>query len=974
MARFERARTNPGGLDYKQWCRKLLGHYFVAAPNDPTYRQPVRYLSVTEQDLQQASALATPEEARASLLDVFQREVRDRPFQTAYRAAPRLDLCEVPDVVVPVVVSSLAAAEYTSEDRYRATFNELCANGRENDTKTLPELWEQLRDWLKACRASDDPLFSVRELVLPPRPDFGWRNIFYPRSLTFPGRRDREELQEALVELVESPTVAEVLGVVERRTSRFSDLFQEYLNDFRRRTTHSPLHPFWYAVQTAWQGLRREAEAAVQVRLWAQVISNVAHVYLLTDSQQDAPVGCSAKFVPTLSAFVVVDKDGHHEGPVLDLLAGKLQLGRLSRDAENGVIALQSCGPRMFDSRGGVPRSGHGIALVRASRVMQFRESLAAQGGSAGSVAGQYAPNWELVTDLVFNSATDETMPLSSARAFVSMVRGTGIAYADGYLSVPGFSPLIASEHAARVDARLNDGSPPIAMNGDGGIWSLPNAATQGTWTVTARDEGGDVLGEVVVRFVDPPSQSEYKIPTAAQCERMRIEGCEQDLDALQPELPCLSDSSGELVPEGAVYLGPVVGAWSKAPEVGYDWLADRRTKTLRFLGDPDAPTPPVAKVLSKSAARFWRECFGPRFSLLNATDATSGVLKAYRAMARAQRLPRGESTLQRPLLEVTRPPPSASSVGGVDLFSTVLGTLAMSQSGLDEAEVFQIIDRAFGQLDWRLKWLVLRSWVEAGALELALDQRWPARRYFCRRPRLIFRDSSRVEAVIVGTLLPSVANRVIDRLASKGGRAYFGASTSPYAPRLLHVSGVGNELETLLRQEHFAESATAEDPRGAVTSVQAIVDPERCPDPDEWKDREGRVWSWDEGYFARSADVGRVMLRLVQEPRRPDRYEVVIDGRAQWWTYSRTWAFLSAYDAMSRSPFSLADGTISVIERSGAQLPVRLAQTLAISTGVTAGPDAVGRYGYFTGTDTLASDLMRRLLPSISKRETNRA
>lgn len=975
--RFGRARTvHRPELDYKQWCKALLRHYFYAAPNDPKYGQPVRHLAVSEHELQLASGLATPEDARNDLVAVFRRELGDSPFQTIYRA-DKISIEEPPETILPVVISSLVAAEYSSEENYRATFNETCGNSRENDTRTLPSLWEHLRNWLRACRQSDDPPFSVRDLVLPRRPDTGWRNIFYALHLTFPHRRDRELLQSCLSEFNNEPTVAEVLGVVERCAAKFTDPFRYYLSEFMQLRTYSPLHPFWYAVQHAWHGLRGDSEEEATLRLCAQVVGGQCHAYLLVESPQLAPAGYSTRFAPTIDAtsrYVIVDSDGNHDAAVSDLLSGKFTSVRFSREVTSGVIAFTQSGVRIYECLGGIPRSSEGIALVRSNAQSSFQNTLSSRGGKIGTIGAPYFLDWRLITDVHYGEDTRELLPLTSMRTHAAIASGTGIAYGNGFLGEPGFLPMIQSTYAASVDVLAADDTLQLELTRcENGVWTFPNATMRGRWTATARDNETNALGQIVLDFVAPPSHSEFVTPSNAQCARMMVEGGQQDMEPLERDLPFIADSSEGFVPQGALYLGPIVGAWSKSSHPDYDWLANRRIRTLTFVGNQNAPTPPLAKTLSKSAARFWRECF-TQYKVANLSGAANEAYHAYRRMAQKFPLPRIESTIQRPVREQHCTVANVTAHAGIERFLVALATISTRQAGIDEAELFQVMDLAFGVMEWKLKWLILRSWLEAGSLELAIDARWPTRRYFCRRPRVVFTDASRSEAVIIGTLLPAVAERVCKCIAISGGQATFGRSLSPYAPRLLHCTSIGPEIDDLLKQEHFLPGQVAQAPSAAATSVRAIVEPERCPDPEEWRERVGRVWQWGQGFFAWSSEIVPVMLRLVQIPRQPDRYEVVVEARLQWWTQSRTWAFLAAHDAMSSNPFAIQNGVLSVFETSGAQLPLRIALALAISAGVTHGSSTAGRYQYFCGNDSVGADLLRRLLPFCNRRDSTHA
>jgi hypothetical protein len=554
----------------------------------------------------------------------------------------------------------------------------------------------------------------------------------------------------------------------------------------------------------------------------------------------------------------------------------------------------------------------------------------------------------------------------------IHVVNGTGVRAVGGFLGYPVFLPRVHATGAHRVIMKPRDASgAEVELGRDGDSWTFASCEFRGRWVVQADGEDGSQLGRLQLDFVSTPAHSEFREPTIAQCERLLVEGTRQDVQSVLPKLPCFS-TDGEQRPfpgDGFVYLGPAVGAFSMDPASEFDWKADLRTRTLSFVGDPASPTPPSQIVMGPSAARMWRKCF-KEFDIAPMPERAQATYAAYRQLVAARGLVRHEADCRRPRISSVHstPAPVEMPNEGVEHFATGLAAAAATRHGIDEPELFHILECAFGRLDWSVKWDIVRSWAEAGVLEPTTDARWPARRYFARRPRLIFTDATKRQAVIAGLLTPAVRERVENLAHEKGLRVRQERSLSSWSPWLLAITDATRLESTLERQENFAPSEFVPILDDAATPVNMIVlgSPRALLNESD-AGTAARVWSPDSRCFrAGTVHPSSVTVRLVQRPREPDRYEVMRDGRPIWWTPSRTWAFLAATNLCRENPFVIESGLVVVPARSAVRLPLALARALAFR-GASSGPRRTGEYAYGFPDRATALATLARLLPDVA-------
>ncbi len=591
-----------------------------------------------------------------------------------------------------------------------------------------------------------------------------------------------------------------MIAALQRIEARFTAGFREFFDDFKHESANRRTHPFWGAMRDAWcevSGLPPEEELAI--RLCASVIDGDVHPYALA-REQEPPFGSALppprRPISTRTwRFVVTDGEGQPETFVAELLANRTRVPGVTRDVERGVVAFEESSAT-YVWVGGVPRAGRGAVLVRGDgpTLASLRHLVVGRGGIIPEPRATAFGGWLFASEVCFGADAEdaERLSLLTTPASVRILEGSGVRLRAGFFGHSVFLPHIAADMATRLVASPRDAeSVTTELIQEGTSWAFPTQDIHGRWTIQALGENGLLVGSLALEFTDAPAHSEFHAPTTAQRERMLVEGSRTDESTLHEALPLFSLAGDERAfpGDGLVYLGPVVGEFGLEPAPGLDWLADLQNKRLTFVGDPLAPTPSVRRVLGQSAARRWRRCFG-QFRVDPLPEGPAQALDAYRRLAKQQNLPRTIAESVAPTAQQFHrgPIPTVAPLPGVEHFRAGLAAVAATRHGIDEAALFQLIDRAFGSLGWSVKWDLIRAWAEAGVLEPARDARWPARRYFVRRPRLVFTDATKRRAVVAGLVTSAVRQRVEAIAAREKRRTEHNRSISPWAPTLLTV------------------------------------------------------------------------------------------------------------------------------------------------------------------------------------------
>ena len=960
-------------IGYKEWNQRLLRYYFGAAPNSPEWHRPLTSLHVAAEDLQRAagSPSGSPSDVKSEFLEMFAWEHRERTFSrvASDNEGWRTTSFDVPPFFVHLVVSCLIATDFDNEEAYRRRLNEACANGKQNSTEALPELWEQLRDWLDTARERDE---EYRALVLPARRERGWTNIGYSIDLAFPRRGDRDQLVELLGDkhlLGREPTIRSVFSSLEGRQERLSAQFNEVLADFRRTVESGQPrwnHAFWLAVRDACAPVSEDT--LVELLLVMNADPNGFRPYLLARSEGDAKqLGFQA------AAFSIMDdwpyalnRNGDFELPVSALLAGDIVVARITPCVEDGILGFEQVDEELWSwiPRNRLVRATH--CLVRENRLTEFRRLIRRRAAALPTrERGSHFQGWVEIENIqvarsplssMLESKIDETL----APPVLEIEVGSGVMMRDGWLGEEGLLPRVVAQQADSVSVRpLEQNAEPtstteaLELETEAAEWRFPEGRREGAFLVEATF-ADHTKSALRVRFYGTPLHTGFVTPTAALAERSFVEDGDGDVTRLDIGLRTFASvvkgHDHMDVASDAICLGPTVGEWSDSRRDGFEWLfLPNARPRIRYVGDPRHPTMPSGTaVRCKSAARAWRRCFGR-----DDVEGPPEIVKTYRAIARRTPLPTGGSIGEPFPKPVIGEPSAATPHRGVTRFIAALSTSAVQRSAIGEPEIMRLIGLAF-DLDsrWSLRFALLRAWIEAGVLEEASCFRWSWRNYVVRPPRLVLhRLGSTLRAAVVGLIVPAVRAQLKQLAQAHKVELENRCSLSEWAPAVPLLTPLSIETADAIAHEcGFAPSEWLPPLASLVKSTSEVVRP--VLDDELPQQLRIQTWNWEDGRFQEGESRGHgSYLYRCSFRNQPDRFEVRTGDGRRWSTRSRAWAFLAAHHFRHDSAFETDGLIVRPIGRSGARIPLPLSRAISVLSPATGGPVGVAgqfRYEYW--------------------------
>lgn len=971
---------------YQKWNDHLLEWFFGA---DGSGAEPVTHLFVTDDVLRDATDAPSGEAARDALLQVFRREHVGRSFSSAAsdNGDWTEDAWETPPFFLHLVVSCLVASDDNGDEAYSRRFDDACGNGMANSPDALPDLWEQLQKWLSKQIARDR---AYRPLVLPRRR--GWRRIGYSIDLAFPRRRDRDALRSVLADaglIGSEPRVGLVLAALDRRLSEFSTGFKDVLRDFadaRRAGDARWDHTFWLAVRDAChRRLQPRDSTGLAVRMLASISDLVLLPYLLVRDPSDAKrLGCDAtefdlieppwrwaiRSMPTAGI-------GDYDAPVVRLLRGELPSCVLSAVALQGALMFSPTVGDAFELVDGDDDEAR-YALVREDALERVKASLRPVDGLATISQSKWIlDDWFQLAD--FRSKGDRaTSKDILVPPSISIHRGSGMPVTDGWLGLAASLPTVVASAATKVQLRpAGDPSAAIELaKGDDGTWSLPHRDLAGEYFIDAFFDGPVERASVSIRFYTSTSHDSFKVPSASQLARYTREGDVADVGQLDPDLRGFAAAG---VPDtdltdylyDSYFLGPIVGQISRTWRPEFPWKVRRGLNGLPTVS-LNARTVPVESVATnKSAVRAWCKVF-------NAAPPAQPVdlWKQYKnSVKKHANSDKKRATFSRVNVETELPPQLEEPPSPVEpdealsSLTTALAAYSARRAGIPEQELFRLFDAfvfAKARMAWSVRWDVLRSWAEAGLLELAIDTRWNGRAFFVRRPRLVLHNIGReVRGTLVGLAQPSALERLRRHVEDAKLDASVRGSRCPWVPQsVVLVASDERPLQKLAAALDFEAcewlpSLTDLCVTVAMASSTARVRPDYPRS--QW-------WDWASCRFCdRQSLRDGVAIELLSASNQPDCYVVWNDGGPIWWSYARAWAFLRAMCLLRTPLFRGSGATITRRDRAGVYLPLAIGRYLTVVGPLIPGPSgaADSQYTYTAPTAQLGRSLVELLFSS---------
>lgn len=714
--------------------------------------------------------------------------------------------------------------------------------GRYQHMGCLPELWQDVEEWTR-LRASNTADF--KPLKLPPYDRYR-SNIGHSWFLAFPHQHDRHKLRELLEskDLVgDEPPIAPVASLLERNRNVFSSSFKTDLDVFTESFLDTDASvrdsPFWRAVR---QEALPPAKDAPETR---QVSANTALMAALDDDELYVYVACSYQ-TRLPAGFSASDFDDEIDG-----FSKYVTVDVAGEEEDDGIdqAALAA-----FEGRLGVPK----VRLHARRGVLAFQEVMTNEYRLAG---GSDANQAEVA--LVRNDKVE-----AFKRAYRGRARPSRL---PGWQQVTRCKVLVRPEpprglgnvkHLQETmvspSVRLADG-----IRTEGGFYAFPGFLPVVRFDGATRVEIVDALGTSI---------GEARRSSAADNEWR--------------------------LPEELIKQAP--GEWTV--RVYWSDSAGRARTSETKLVFVDRQTSHDYKRLG--AGRYHIEACDP------GEDEVAG----------RQEIPLGITAARIP--EETSPAgldyfDSANGSGDpphwqgiepdyrVGHFADALAALSVQRSGVRRKLLFDLFSTVLG-MELRdnpvLFHDLVRGWVEAGTMDVALRQGSSASYVLARRPGFVaFRLGSRIRASLVG-LVPSVLEaRLLQATRARGARCENLLPPCEWLPKVVRVEcDTPSTLQEISTDLELPPPKWLRWPTESVTVEAVEVRPDQqglredpVPDSFETVDR----WDWYQGRFVREKrpSLGiRVQRRT--HPERSSIYVVVVDGEDYCWSYIRNWPLLLAY------------------------------------------------------------------------------
>ncbi len=781
------------------WGEHLLNHFF--GRHERGDAGPVEVLLVTSEELAAATGdtSADPDEAKlkfvAAMLDeIGDLSVMDHAYATVWSPSfPEI----TPPVLAHLMLSCLAASESSDdlgdEGSFIRRLDALTA-GRFGRLGDLPRQWERFAEWLSAGR---NP-FRYRQLVLP-APGHLTR-IGYTVNLAFPDRRDQRALASLLHRngiSANHPPVGRIIRLISASRQEFKPRFLEAFDNFRALAVSGSKvqlhrHRCWSAITAALARGRREAGPVLTAGSPLSLIGWLADddaSFCIASEQQISPQGFRSwplpvpfgRFERVLTADGANQLDEHAiTSAVANLLDGKLHIPALAAAVSEGLIPLGMPSGAYFQF---LPPDNLDIPTLALVRSDLLSDAMRLFGGH--QLTSPH-PSWKVLAGcriLPLDAATREDEPLGRcwtihATASRPKVRVSGgIRVDDGWLAHPRLLPSVHFPLDAVLT--LDDGmvKKPLVRHHD--AWRLPHEISAGTWTITALREG-QLLDVKIIRLYAVPAAEEYKVPSepAAWWSETSY-GTVRLSEGEVAGSPDTADTTP--LTELRAYLGPDVGEFRVGPD-GAAWTAVRQSgQILAARADKVlAACPPVHQNEDKGANRRWRKILA---STAPSDDPGFAAAKSAIWQNATKHLPKHRFEPAPGLLEYD--PITATPHPELPDLVAAVAARSASTAGIPLAEFHELAGLVM-QLDYRLRRLLTRAWLEAGMIDLACFARWGNRRIYARQPTLVaYREGSSHVAALQGLALPRT-RRLMKEAAGKLAMAVWEKSgLGPFTPAM---------------------------------------------------------------------------------------------------------------------------------------------------------------------------------------------
>lgn len=915
-------------INWRKWTREnwnvlVFNHFFNDTKNEdrPVYRIPV-----TEKELKKivSDSDAKAKEVQEAFLSAMRTpshiEYNQRLKSYVIDAKKGWGKGGVPPFFIELAFSCLVASPPDGVIRDIGDFRNRLALLLNHDISTsnypldiLPKLWRAFDRWIFWRRATGD---TYRRLELPPLDHR--KRIGYSIKLAFPPRKDFIKLTElfAKSKILPPLTIPDVFHVVGKKIDKFSKEFQkaydEFRNAFSSKETNLEKYSFWDAIIAAAESVEKEKydESNEENTRRLKLIMEPNGYVLLLGTVTGALGSDGGYFVEADTPFrnfgcVFCDKknsdnpfyraslkllDGHYRGE-----KGGTGWQNIDSAINQGILLFYQTETLSWELAFTRSEGSEYRALIRNDLLDTFLFALPLD-QRPYCEESKYR-HWKQLSfhDLLLDSlAYPKRCQLAKIRCLQPTITGPrirligGCRVESGYLGIPGFLPIVRAPNLDFVEVLIHAGAESeepderirlTKVEKDSYDFEFPKHLKK---PLEGRHcifgIGNDrILAQKNIVFRSEIVENSYKEPNDPDAWEAEAGG---------PATVTYGNNSSET-------------KWGKR-ENGRrtgDPIADRSTSLFRKRNDRLS-----ALCLKKSELRAVDS-----FEFLRDQNEIEEIepAEAYR------------------LLEIC-------------------GALATNRKGIPESDMLSIIEKCLSKDSYELKWDILRGLMEAGHIDWLNYKKWNRIAYYPISPRfVILNRDGWIRGVLTGMATAAFRKRAGLMLAEMGAKkekvsqnsnwiAIPPAWTSPSVTPYEHVS------EALgLRKPEWLKPITE-----ILWSLSEICSTTNIPPKhyEQWG-----CWDWNRGGFFRDTNpIARgVEIIRFHRPDRPTHYRVTIDGECVWWSTSRNWSLLMAYELNGEKPFGL-EGPDKIVRISKGQvyLPIPLGRHLTIM-GYTPGPSS---------------------------------
>lgn len=826
---------------YQKWNERLVEYCFLDV--EESEDTPVERIPATPEELREVvrDASAEPEEVVKAFVASVKRRI---PTGVSFAGFCENSMAWSPKSDHPprffamLWLTCLVAYGYPDG---RSGFHDRMTRllGRSQHMGCLPDLWYDMEEW---TWNKANRVADFRPLKLPP--DDHYRvNIGHSWFLAFPHQHDRRKLRELLEsnDLVgEEPPVAPVVSMLELNRASFGNSFREDLDVFVKSFLHTEAD---VRESPFWRAVRQEALAPIgegtsEAR---RAFTNTALMAALEDGELFVYVACSDE-ARLPSGFLASDLD--------DVIDGFSHFVVADVNGEAVSDGLDKAALEALEGRLRVPR-----ARVHARRgVLVFQEVMPLEYRIAGGADANQAEVALVRNDKVtaFKRAYGGRSRPSRLPGWQQVTECRVLVRPEAPSGLQGVKHL--QETMVPPSVRLAEG-----IRTENGYYAFPgflpvvrfDAATQ----VQVVDMEGTIVGDASRSLWNP---EDWRLP-----------------DELTQRAP------GEWIIR--VY-------WNDS--AGRDRVSE---KTLMLV---DRQTSHVYKRLRRSGRYYIEACEPGETEIVGSEEITLSITAA-------------EIADDQPNFEAAASLNGSNAWAGVEPdyrvghFADALAALSIRRSGVRQNLFFDLFSSVLGMEVYEnpvLFYDLLRGWVEAGTIDVALLQGGRASYISARRPGFVaFWADRRLQASLLG-LVPSVLeDRLWHSAEAEGASCEFLLPPCEWLPKVIRV-----ECDTLSVLEKLSTDLKLASPRWLRWPEVGSTKTGLNIRPDQQGLREGPAsdsfvtesrWDWYQGRFVKETRSSRgIRVQRRTHPERASAYVVVVEGEDWYWTYVRNWALLLAY------------------------------------------------------------------------------